>query len=626
MKNQPLDPRQPLPAAPEPEELGYADDAIIARAFRWSLAMFILLLVGALGAWYFLRRPPAAAPAKMSVLISPIKSTGAAAQHIPDTLFKDITRESGIKFVHCNGATGEKLLPETMGGGVAFFDFDLDGHQDLLFINSTFWPWDTSHPGSVQPTMALYRNSGQGRFEDVTLGSGLDFSFYGMGVAIGDYDNDDLPDVFISGLGGGRLFHNDGGGKFVEVTAPAGVGGSPQDWSTACAWLDYDLDGRLDLFVANYIQWSREIDTEVGYKLVGLGRAYGQPFNFEGAFPRLYHNEGHGRFKEVTAEAGLLIRNPATAVPMAKTLGVAPVDLDEDGWIDLVLANDTVQNFVFHNQRNGTFKEIGALTGIAFDSNGLTRGAMGIDAARYRDDGSLGIVIGNFANEMNALYVSQNQPLLFVDEAIAEGVGPPSRLFLKFGIFFFDYDLDSRLDLLSVNGHIEDEIQKIQSSQTYAQPAQLFWNCGASSGASFIPVPPKKGGPDLFQPIVGRGSAYADIDQDGDLDVVFTQIGGPPLLLRNEQQVGHHWIRLKLIGTRSNRDAIGALVRIRLADRVISRHVMPTRGYLSQSELPITIGLGQSRHIEEVEVIWPGGLRQVVPTLPIDRTTALRQE
>jgi len=304
--------------------------------------------------------------------------------------------------------------------------------------------------------------------------------------------------------------------------------------------------------VANYVKWSREIDFEVGYKLVGVGRAYGQPMNFEGAFPRLYHNEGDGRFRDVAAEAGLQVRNPATGVPAAKTLGVAPVDIDGDGWMDLVVANDTVQNFVFHNQRNGTFKEIGALSGIAFDPYGNARGAMGIDTARYRDDGALGVAIGNFANEMTALYVSTRNPLIFTDEAIPEGVGPASRLLLKFGIFFFDYDLDGRLDLLSANGHLEEEISKIQQSQTYAQPAQLFWNSGVASGATFLPVPHDRAGTDLFKPIVGRGSAFADIDGDGDLDVVLTQTGGPPLLLRNDQRLGHHWLRLKLVGAQCN--------------------------------------------------------------------------
>src|SRR5260221_2998284 len=275
---------------------------------------------------------------------------------------------------------------------------------------------------------------------------------------------------------------------------------------------------------------------------------------FEGAFPRLYHNEGNGRFTEVTKQSGLQIRNPASGVPAAKSLGVAPIDLDGDGWMDLVVANDTVQNFVFRNQHDGTFKEIGALSGIAFDNYGNTRGAMGIDAGYYRNNDSLGITIGNFANEMSALYVSSPKDhLTFTDEAIPEGVGPPSRLLLKFGTLFFDYDLDGRLDLLSANGHLEEEISKIQQSQRYAHPAQLFLNCGSANGATFLTGPPEQAGSDLFKPMVGRGSAFADIDGDGDLDVIVTQVNGPPLLLRNDQQLKHHWLRLKLIGSKCNR-------------------------------------------------------------------------
>jgi len=606
------------PPKPEPEdELVHADDTIIGKAVRRSL--IVLLVIAALfaGAVYVLKRKPAAPPPQITKLNAPMSPARPQAE-IPVVKFTDITKAAGINFVHNNGAYGEKLLPETMGGGVAFLDFDSDGNQDLLMVNSAYWPWHIPE-GKRQTTLALYRNDGHGHFTDLTAGSGLDVSVYGMGAAIGDYDNDGLDDVFITAVGGNHLFHNDGAGKFNEVTQAAGVGGATNDWSTAAAFLDYDNDGRLDLFVGNYVKWSREIDAEVGYKIDGRTRAYGQPMNFEGAFARLYHNDGKGQFTDVSEQSGLRVKNPATGVPAAKTLGVAPVDIDGDGWIDLVVANDTVPNFVFINQQDGTFREIGAQSGVAFDSYGNTRGAMGIDTGCFRNDGKLGIGIGNFANEMTALYVQQNSSTNFSDEAITEGVGPASRLLLKFGLFFFDYDLDGRLDLLTANGHLEEEITKIQKSQTYRQPAQMYWNAGDQAGGCFIAVPPDKAGRDLFQPIVGRGSAFADIDGDGDLDVILTQVGGPPLLLRNDQNLHHHWIRLKLVGSKSNRDAIGAWIRVRIGSQILSRQVMPTRSYLSQSELPVTIGLGEATQPDAVEILWPGGTRQLVENVLVDK-------
>ena len=614
MTNDPLRQRGTDVQEPE-EEVAHLDDAVIGRAFRWSIAAFVLLVLVVAGVIWYAQRKPAPGPAKVTSITAPVAAQRGAAQ-MPAVKFADITKEAGINFVHNSGAYGDKLLPETMGSGAAFWDFDSDGDQDLLFVNCTSWPWRSGKA----TTAALYQNDGKGKFADVTAGSGLDVPIFAMGAAVGDYDNDGRADVFITAVGGNRLFHNEGQGKFRAIT---GMGDA---WSSAAAWVDYDNDGDLDLFVGNYVRWSREIDLEVGYKLVGVGRAYGQPMNFEGAFPYFYRNDGGGKFTEVSKDAGLQIKNTATGVPTAKTLGVAPVDLDNDGWMDLIVANDTVRNLVFHNQRNGTFKEIGALTGIAFDTYGNTRGAMGIDAARYRDDGTLGVVIGNFANEMTALYVSQNSPLVFTDEAIPEGIGPASRLLLKFGVFFFDYDLDSRLDVLSANGHLEEEISKIQQSQQYAQPAQLFWNSGAESGATFLPVPAEKAGNDLFKRIVGRGSAYADIDGDGDLDVVMTQTGGAPLLVRNDQQVGNHWLRLKLVGRKSNRDAIGAWVHARAGGRTISRQVMPTRSYLSQSELPVTIGLGKLDKVDEIEIIWTGGQRQKVANARLNAMSVIEQE
>jgi len=600
------------------------DDAVTGRALRRSLV--VLLLVGTLvaGVSFLIERKTPASQPPPGVPESTAAPPAALAA-IPHTPFTDVTRSAGITFIHTNGAYGEKLLPETMGGGVAFFDFDNDGVPDLLFVNSTWWPGHIPE-GARPTTLALYHNDGTGRFADVTSGSGFDLACYGMGVAVGDYDNDGLEDVFVTAVGGNHLFRNTGNGRFQEVTSTTGVAGSTNEWSTSAAWIDYDNDGRLDLFVGNYVQWSREIDFQVDNKLVGVGRAYGRPMNFPGSFPRLYHNDGGGHFTDVSARVGIQITNKATGLPMAKTLGVAPVDLDGDGWVDLIVANDTVQNFVFHNERNGAFKEIGAVSGIAFDNYGGARGAMGIDSGRFQENDSLGISIGNFANEMTAFYVSQNDPLTFTDEAITQGIGPASRQSLTFGVFFFDYDLDGWLDLLTANGHLDEDIEKVQPRQRYRQPAQLFWNArGVDRKAGFLPVPPEKCGTDIFKPIVGRGSAFADIDGDGDLDVVLTQINGPPLLLRNDQQLRHHWLRFKLVGTKCNRDAIGAWVRLRVGGRTFWRQVMPTRGYLSQSELTVTFGLGQSDHADEVTVIWPGGSKQKVDSPRLDALNVVQQ-
>jgi hypothetical protein len=599
------------------EEVAHYDDAVIGRAFRWSIIVLILLIVAGGVTFYVIKRKPAKAAPRLTQLPAPAQQQ-ATKSAVPTIQFTDITAAAGIRFTHNNGAYGDKLLPETMGSGVAFLDYDNDGAQDLLFVNSSYWPGHIPD-GKPQTTAALYHNDGKGSFTDVTAGSGLDVPIYGTGIAIGDFNNDGRIDVFITCVGPNHLFQNEGSGRFVDVTESAGVSGLPTDWSTCATWIDYDNDGKLDLFVGNYVRWSREVDFEVGYKLVGVGRAYGQPMNFEGAFPYLYHNDGSGHFTDLSKTAGIQIANHATGVPVAKTLGVAPVDLDDDGFIDLVIANDTVQNMVFHNEKNGTFKEIGQFTGVAFDSNGAARGAMGIDAAHFRNDACLGIAIGNFANEMTALYVCQGPQMLFTDETITAGIGPASRLLLKFGVFFFDYDLDGRLDLLTANGHLEEAISKIQQSQHYAQPAQLFWNSGGENGSEFVPISSGQAGKDLFKPIVGRGSAFADIDGDGDLDIVLTQTGGAPLLLRNDQNLQHHWIRIGLKGKKVNRDAIGAWVTVKSGPLTMQRQVMPTRSYLSQSELPITFGLGNNTKIDSVEIHWPGGKVQQVAIPMIDK-------
>ena len=608
----------------ESEEWVESDDRAIRTGLRWSLVALITLGVVGTGAFFALRKTAGPAKVQVTPLAAPQTVQTAQKLTLPKVPFTEVSTSAGIQFRHFTGATGEKLLPETMGAGAAFFDADGDGDADLLLVNGNRWHWANSGPAS--PGCALYRNDtpvgGAIRFTDISAGSGLETPFYGMGAAVGDYDNDGKPDVLITAVGGAHLFHNEGGGHFKDVTATAGVGGSPDEWSTAATWFDLDNDGDLDVFVASYVKWSRAIDAEVGYKIDGSARAYGPPMNFQGSFPHLYRNDGGGRFTDMSKEGGVQVTNPSTGVPAAKSLGVVAVDFNTDGFTDLIVANDTVQNFVFENQRDGHFKEVGALTGIAFDSYGNTRGAMGIDAARFTDDGKLGIAIGNFANEMTALYVGGATAGLFTDESISWGVGPTSRLPLKFGVMFFDWDLDGRLDLLSVNGHLEEEITKVQASQKYRQPAQLFWNAGA---AGFVPVGPEQAGSALFTPIVGRGCAQADLDGDGDEDLLFTQTGGAPLLLRNDRSIDRRWVRLKLVGTQANRDALGATVQLKAGGKTQWRTVTANRGYLSSSALPLTFGLGEATGVESIEVVWPGGQRQSVPAPQPGTLTEVRQ-
>jgi len=608
---------------PETEE---RDDAIIGTALRWSMIVGLFLL-GAVGAGvYFVSRPEPPAPVVKTEL-APVSVREASPVELPSIPFTDVTEAAGIRFVHENGAYGQKLLPETMGGGNAFFDFDGDGDQDLLLVNSSRWSWDPRGAGETPVTSALYRNKGDstGSFEDVTAGSGLDVPLYGMGAAVGDYDNDGRVDVFLSAVGGNRLFHNEGDGKFLDVTSSAGVASQPQDWSTSCGWFDFDNDGDLDLFVCNYVNWSREYDEAQNFQLTGGGRAYGRPQNFEGTFPFLYRNDGEGRFTEVSEQAGLQIGNPATNVPLAKSLGVTFSDFDRDGWLDIIVANDTVQNLLFHNTGGGTFEEIGATSGVAYDMNGTARGAMGIDAGCFRNSDAIGIAIGNFANEMTGLYVSPGKEMQFVDEAISTGLGPHSRSDLTFGVVYLDCDLDGRLDLFCSNGHLEEDINRVQASQHYEQPQQLFWNCGPQQATEFVPLTAEKCGDALLRPMVGRGASCADIDNDGDLDLLVTTVGRHPRLLRNDQQLSHHWLRLKLIGTTSNRDAIGAQVEVKADGQTYVRQVMPTRSYLSQSELPLTFGLGASTSVDSVTITWPDQTRQELGPLLIDQQHIVEQ-
>jgi hypothetical protein len=590
------------------------DDQVIGTAFRRSL-FFIIAIAAAAG--LFLLGRTLFAPAEDSItdaeLIAPQATDASGQPEPPDVRFTDVTREAGIHFVHNSGAYGDRLLPETMGGGIAVLDYDNDGAADLLFTSGKSWPWRDS--SGDQSSLVLYRGDGTGRFSNVTGDTGLESSIMGMGAAVGDYDGDGYSDIFVTAVGANRLYRNIDGQRFEDVTDIAGVAGADDAWSTGAAFLDYDNDGDLDLVALNYVEWSRDIDLEVDYQLTGIGRAYGPPTQYAGTHSYLYRNDGDGSFSDVSASAGLQVENPATGLPLGKGLAVLPTDMNADGWTDLIVANDTVQNFLFVNRDGQGFEEVGAQFGLAFDNSGAATGAMGIDGARFGPDQA--VAIGNFANEMTSLYVRPDNSRVFTDQAIVTGVGPASRQALTFGLFFFDYDLDGRLDLLQANGHVENEINVVQPSQQYAQAPQLFWQCGDACARQFIPValPPDS---DLGQPVVGRGAAYADIDGDGDQDVIITQIDAAPRVLRNDQATGNNWIQFD-VRDEHGASAYGATVRVtggRLDQQLV---IEPTRSYLSQVDTVLTFGLGNLERVQDATVHWPDGHSVVIRNPAVNR-------
>jgi enediyne biosynthesis protein E4 len=500
----------------------------------------------------------------------------------------DVTSGAGIQFHHNSGAYGGKLLPETLGSGCAFLDYDADGWQDILLINGMDW---AGHKRD-RSTLKLYRNNRNGTFTDVTHAAGLDVEIYGMGVAVGDYNNDGFPDILITCVGQNRLFRNTGKGTFVDVTSKSGLGGR-QALSTSALWFDFDRDGLLDLFVCNYVRWSPEHD--VFCSLDGKHKSYCTPEAYRGETCWLFRNRGDGTFEDITAKSGVFDSS-------SKSLGVAMFDYDHDGWPDLLVANDTQPNKLYRNQHDGTFKDVGMEAGVALSPDGKARAGMGVDTGDFTNSGAQGLAITNFDNEMAGLYRAGGCGT-FEDVAAQAGVGLPTKNSLGFGCVFFDVNLDGCLDLAIANGHIDETVRNIRGNVGYAQPPQLFLNNGKGS---FRDVAAEIG--DSFaQAKVGRGLAYADFDRDGDLDLLITTNNGPAFLYRNDQNSGNHSIRFHLVGTKSNRDAIGGVVRIEHAGASQSRMVKSGSSYLSQSELPVSFGLGMRDRVDRVVLQWPNG-------------------
>ncbi|MEO8053353.1 MAG: CRTAC1 family protein [Acidobacteriota bacterium] len=513
--------------------------------------------------------------------------------------FTDVTAAAGIHFVHNSGRDGKKWLPETMGSGGAFLDTNGDGWLDILLINGKDWA-----PRGRRTTAALYHNNHNGTFTDITRGSGLDIEIYGLGVAVGDYDNDGREDIYITALGGDHLFRNQGGGHFRDVTRESGIQNA--NFGSSAAWLDYDRDGKLDLFVANYVQWSAKGD--LWCSLDGSNKSYCTPESYKGNSSKLYRNLGGGKFEDATEKVGL-------ADPTSKSLGVAVFDYNNDGWPDLFISNDTQPNKLYRNLKNGRFQEEGLASGVAFGEDGVARGAMGVDAADYDRSGRAHLIVGNFSNQMLGLYHNEGNGL-FVDEAPRSTVGRASLLTLTFGLFFFDYDLDGYPDILAANGHIEEQIGRIQPKIQYAETPLLLRNQGHGK---FEQVNA------FTRPMVARGAAYGDFDHDGDLDVLLTTNNGPAYLYRNDGGNRNHWLQLKLIGTKSNRSAIGAVARLTSAGGTQWQTVHSGSSYCSASDLTLTFGLGKDAAAAVVEIAWPSGARQKLTNVAADKRLVLRE-